>query len=135
MGGGFLLCGWWMGDGWFKTHLRDVFSSGITPMFISQAIMKKLIFENFENLSLWKFWFIVFIRYFPYFKNRLKIWFFISRFFWLRVLRGGTNVLRRCFGEKMTSWEYWFHPSTLSAKKSRYEKSDFYLIFTVRKIA
>ena len=33
-----------------KTHLRDVFSSGMTPMFISQSIMKKLFFENLENL-------------------------------------------------------------------------------------
>ena len=53
-----------MGDGWVKTHLRDVFSSGITPMFISQAIMKKLIFENFENLSFWAI-FTVFLCYFP----------------------------------------------------------------------
>ena len=29
-----------------KRHLRDVFSSGMTPMFISQTIMKKLFFEN-----------------------------------------------------------------------------------------
>ena len=36
-------------DTLFKTLLRDVFSSGTTPMFISQAIMKQLIFENFEN--------------------------------------------------------------------------------------
>ena len=56
-----------MGDGWFKTHLRDVFSSGITPMFISQAIMKKLIFENFDNL-LFLVIFTVFFSYFPYVK-------------------------------------------------------------------
>ena len=33
-----------------KTHLRDAFSSGMTPMFTSQSVMKELIFENLENL-------------------------------------------------------------------------------------
>ena len=55
MGGGFYC----VVDGWVKTHQRDVFSSGTNSMLISQAIMKKLFFENFENVSFWAI-FIVF---------------------------------------------------------------------------
>ena len=134
MGGGFLLCGWWMGDRWFKTHLRDVFSSGITPMFISQAIMKKVIFENYENSLFWVI-FTVFLKLFSLCKNRLKIWFFIFRFFWLRVMRGRTNVLRRSFRTKRTFGEHWFNLSTFSAKKIEIWKIRFLAYFYIRKIA
>ena len=71
-GWGVLLYEWWKGDGWFKTHPRDVFSSGMTPMFISQSIMKKLIFENMENLPFLAI-FLVFLSYFPYCKIRVNL--------------------------------------------------------------
>ena len=124
MDGGFLIFGWWIHDRWVKTCLRGVLSSYPTPMFISRAIMKKSIFENFEILSFWAI-FTVFLGYFPYCKNKQKIWFFGSRFFWLRVLRGQTNVLRRPFWSQKTSWEHWFDPSTLSAKKIEIQKIGF----------
>ena len=71
-GWGVLLCAWWKGDGWFKRHLRDVFSSGMTPIFISQSIMKKLFFENLENL-LFLAIFAVFLSYFRLCKIRLNL--------------------------------------------------------------
>ena len=67
-----LLCAWWRCHEWFKTHLRDVFSSGKTPMFISQSIMKKLFLENLENL-LHLAVFAVFLSYFPECKLRLNL--------------------------------------------------------------
>ena len=129
MDGAFLLFGWWMHDRWVKTCLRGVLSSYPTPMFISRAIMKKSIFESFEILSFWAI-FTVFLGYFPYCKNRPKIRFFWISIFWLRVSRGQTNVLRRPLETKMTSWEHWFDPSTISARKIEIKKkSDFLAYF------
>ena len=51
--GAFLLCGWWMGDKYVKTHPNDVFPCGPTLVFISSAVMEKSIFENFEKSSFW----------------------------------------------------------------------------------
>ena len=128
MAGGFLLFGWWMHDRWVKTCLRGVLWSYLTPIFISRVIMQKSIFEHFGILTFWAI-FTVILGYFPYSKNRPKNRFFESRFFWLRVLRGQTNVPRRSFRTRLISWEHWFVPSTLSAKKNEIRKIGFLAYF------
>ena len=68
-----------VGDTWFKAHLRGVFSSGPTPMFASQAIMKNGFFKIFS------FWagFTAFLSYFFLCKNSdPKIQFFSYLDFW-----------------------------------------------------
>ena len=70
--------------------------------------------ELFENISFFeknlkkkfKIFFLhigLILGYFPYCENKPKMRFFGFRLFWLRVLRGRTNVLRRSVWSQKTS--------------------------------
>ena len=130
MAGGFLLFGWWMHDRWVKICLRGVLWSYPTVIFMVSSHYAKIYFWNFRHLTFWAI-FTVILGYFPYCKNRQKKKNDFSNldFFWLRVLMGQTNVPRRSFRTRLITWEHWFVPSTLSAKKTEIRKIGFLAYF------
>ena len=126
MGG--LLFGWWIHDRWVKTCLRGVLSSYPTPMFISRAIMKKSIFENFEILLFWAI-FTVFLGYFPYCKNSPKIRFFGSRFFGWECWGVKPMFSGGHFGLKRPPENIGLTPQHSQPKKFEIQKIGFFGLF------
>ena len=128
MDGGLLLFGWWIHDRWVKTCLRGVLSSYPTPMFISRAIMKKSIFENFEILSFWAI-FTVFLGYFPYCKNRPKNPIFRISIFLAESVDGTNQCSQEAFWDQNELLRTLVWPLNTLSQKNRDPKNRIFDLF------